>query len=61
MTVRVHLSKPRSDDGAQQKNARDGERDKQELNEGLRLLGLGQMFQINKRALQYVALFLNLS
>ena len=40
MTVWVHLSKPRSDDGAQQKNARDGEQDKQELNEGLKLLGL---------------------
>lgn len=61
MTVWVRLSKPCSSDGAQQKNARDGEQDKQELNEGLVLLGLDQMFQFNRRALQHVALFLNLS
>lgn len=61
MTVWVHPSKPFSDDGAQQKNTRDGEQDKEVLNEGLKLLGLDQMFQFNKRPLQYVALFLNLS
>lgn len=61
MTVWVYLSKPCSGDGAQQKNIRDGEQDKQELNKGLTLLALDQMFEFNKRALQYVALFLNLS
>lgn len=61
MRAWVHLSKPCSDDADQQKNARDGEQDKQELKEGLKLLGLYQMFQFNKRPLLYVALFLNLS
>lgn len=61
MRAWVHLSKPCSDDADQQKNARDPEQDKQELREGVKLLGLDQMFQFNKRPLQYIALFLNLS
>lgn len=60
MVAWVHLNKPGSDDGAQQQNTRDGEQEKQVFSKGLKLLGLDQMFQFNKRPLSYVARILNL-